>query len=99
MLDVDGGADGDLILLAERLQGARAGDFHQAHQVGGGVDGRQIVVERRQRVFELDALFGDTPSADWDSLCHGRKTSPAKARLSKRLSRLPIRHGWLSGPI
>ena len=70
MLNVDRGADGDLVALAKRLEGVEGGGLHQADHVGSGIDGRKFGMVRGESVLELDGFAGFAAGADGDGFGH-----------------------------
>ena len=74
MLDLNGGADRHLAGLAEWLQGVKAGSFHQANHIRGGIDGRKLMIVRGQGVLELHTLLCRSFGTDGNLFDHKAKT-------------------------
>ena len=58
VLNVDGRAYADLVAFAVGMQRMECRCLHQPDHVGSGIDRRKLGMMRRQRLLELDYLFG-----------------------------------------
>ena len=70
VLYVDRSPHRNLIAFAIRVQRVEGGGLHQANHVWRGIDWRQLLMVRGQRVFEFDGFFGLAARSDRDFFGH-----------------------------